>query len=63
MAGEYKPLSDRQLAVGVVERGLRNRPIPGTRGQLQRLTRRELEYLEWLGRKVLAEQGRRRVVA
>jgi len=58
MAGEYKPMTDRQLAVGVVERGLHNRPVPGTRGQLQRLDWRELEYLNWLGRKVLAEQRR-----
>ena len=56
MAGEYKPLTDRELAVGVVKRGLRNRPVPGTRGQLQRLTDRELEYLRWLGQKVLGEQ-------
>lgn len=56
MAGEYKPLTDRELAVGVVERGLHNRPVPGTRGQLQRLTEPKLEYLRWLGRKVLAER-------
>jgi hypothetical protein len=55
MAGEYKPLTDRQLAAGVVERGLHCRPVPGTRGQLQRLNARELEYLRWLGRKVQAE--------
>ena len=59
MAGEYKPMTDRQLAVGVVTRGLRNRPVPGTQGQLQRLKPGELEYLRWLGRKVLAEQRSR----
>ncbi len=56
MAGEYKPMTDRQLAVGVVTRGLHNRPVPGTRGQLQRLKPGELEYLRWLGRNALAEQ-------
>jgi hypothetical protein len=59
MAGEYKPLSDRQLAVGVVERGLRNRPVRGTRGHLQRLNERELEYLRWLGKKVIDERQER----
>jgi hypothetical protein len=54
MAGEYKPQTDRQLAVRVVERGTHSRPIPGTRGQLQKYTRRELEYLRWLGSKVKA---------
>jgi hypothetical protein len=58
MAREYKPQSDRQLAVGVIERGLTMRPIPGTRGQLQQLSRRELEYLRWLGEKVIAERER-----
>jgi len=57
MAGEYRPLSDRELAVRVVERNLYRRPIPGTRGQLQRLTEGELEYLRTLGQKVLAETG------
>jgi len=49
-------MTDRQLAVGVVERGLHNRPVPGTKGHLQRLTKHELEYLRWLGQKVLEEQ-------
>jgi hypothetical protein len=58
MAGEYGPLDDRELAVRVVERGLRNRPVPGTRGHLQRLTENELGYLRWLGQKVLEERER-----
>jgi hypothetical protein len=56
MAGETKPYDDRELARRVVERGNHMRAIPGTRGQLQRLTAGELEYLRWLGRKVLAER-------
>ena len=58
MAGEYGPLDDRELAVRVVERNLHMRPIPGTRGHLSRLTKGELEYLRWLGEKVLDERKR-----
>ena len=57
MAGDYQPLNDRKLAVRVVERSQRSRQIPGTRAQLQRLTEAEIEYLRWLGRKVLAERN------
>jgi hypothetical protein len=53
MAGEYKPITDRELAVGVVERGLNNKPVPGTKGHLQKLRPNELEYLRWLGEKQL----------
>jgi hypothetical protein len=55
--GVYGPLDDRELAVRVVERGIHHRAIPGTKGQLQRLTRGELEYLRGLGRRVLDELG------
>jgi hypothetical protein len=58
LTGDYKPLSDRRLALGVGERGLHSRPFAGTRGQLQRLTERELEYLHWLGLKVKKEEAR-----
>jgi hypothetical protein len=56
MAGVYGPLDDRELGVPVVKRGISHRAIPGTRGQLQRLTAAELDYLRWLGRKVLNER-------
>jgi hypothetical protein len=54
---QYGPIDERELAVRVVERNLLFRPIPGTRGNLQRLTSRELEYLRWLGEKVIGERG------
>lgn len=56
MAGETKPYDDRELAVRVVQRGNHCRAIPGTRGQLQKLTDGELRYLRWLGEKALAER-------
>ena len=49
-------MTNRELAVAVVTRGLFDRPVPGAGGKLQRLTAGELEYLEWLGQRVLAEQ-------
>ena len=57
MAGVYRPMTDRQLAVKVLTKGIRRRAIPGTHGNLQKLTEGELEYLRWLGEKVLAERG------
>ena len=59
MARETKPYDDRELARPVVTRKLHRRAIPGTRGHSQRLTGGELEYLRWLGEKVLSEQDRR----
>jgi hypothetical protein len=58
MAGETKPYDDRELARRVVERGNHMRAVPGTRGNLQRLTQRELEYLRWLYAKTAAERSR-----
>jgi hypothetical protein len=57
MAGKVKPYDDRELARRVVEKDNRSRAIPGTRGQRQRLTERELEYLRWLYAKTAAEQS------
>jgi hypothetical protein len=57
MPGEYGPLDDRELARRVVSRGISHRAVRGTKGQLQRLTQGELEYLGGLGRKVLREQA------
>ncbi len=55
MAGETKPFDDRELARRIVERGIRSRAIPGTKGTLQRLNQGELDYLRWLGAKVQRE--------
>jgi hypothetical protein len=57
--GRYGPIDDRELAFRVVSRGITHKAIPGTKGQLQHLTRGELEYLRWLGVKVVAERSRR----
>jgi hypothetical protein len=57
--GRYGPIDDRELAFRVVTRGISHKPIPGTKGQLQRLTGGELEYLRQLGAKVVAERSRR----
>jgi hypothetical protein len=57
MAGEYKPIDDRELAFRVVTRGNRHKPIAGTKGNLLRLTNGELEYLRQLGEQVIAERG------
>jgi hypothetical protein len=56
MTGEYKPFDDRELAHRVVTRGIGHKAIAGTKGQLLELTGAELEYLRWLGEKVLREQ-------
>jgi len=45
--------SDRQLAVAVAEKGQR---FVGRPGKAERLTDGELEYLQWLRRKMRAER-------
>jgi hypothetical protein len=55
--GLTKAYDTRELARRVVERGNHMRAVPGTRGQLQRLSANELLYLRWLHAKVLAERG------
>ena len=53
--GKYKAVTDRELAVRVVTRGARKRPVGGTHSW-QTLTEPQLAYLRWLGGRVIEEE-------